>query len=366
MLPELKAISAEPGRPLYLTVSDAVRDAIDSGKITAGARLPSTKALSEHMSVSLVTVHRAMQELVNGGVLRRGQGKGTYVHEHYGHVSRPGLGCRFGLVFHVESSLADSYHSQILEGVRQRADELGADLVLLRYGEDWRNECRGYIFVNPFPAQLAFKPDAGRKAIAESSRPVMVVGATYNQPDVHCIDTDNVSIGRRAVQHLISLGHRRIGFVGGAGRVSNDRDRWAGFCAQMIESGLTPDPACVLREEGWRVGDAHAPKLHELLQNARPTAIVAAGYYFALDVYAAAEACGIRIPADLSVLGVDDPASASHLSPPLTTFRQPLIELGRMAVGELFDITLDGAAPGRRSLVDASLIERASCGPRPS
>jgi DNA-binding LacI/PurR family transcriptional regulator len=66
------------------------------------------------------------------------------------------------------------------------------------------------------------------------------------------------------------------------------------------------------------------------------------------------------------VLGVDDPASASHLSPPLTTFRQPLIELGRMAVGELFDITLDGAAPGRRSLVDASLIERASCGPRAS
>ncbi|MFZ4573892.1 MAG: substrate-binding domain-containing protein [Phycisphaerales bacterium] len=363
MIPELKSISPEPGRPLYLTVSEAVREAIDTGKITAGERLPSTKALSAHMSVSLVTVHRAMQELVNDGVLKRGQGKGTCVHEQYGRASRPGHGCRFGLVFHAESSLADSYHSQILEGVRQGADDLGADLVLLRYGEDWRNECRGYIFVNPFEGQFSLKPDAGRKVATESNKPVMVVGATYSQPDIHCIDTDNVSIGRLAVEHLLALGHRRIGFVGGAGRVSNDRDRWTGFCAKMIESGLTPDPSLILREEGWRVGETHMPRLREILSVNRPTAIFAAGYYFALDVFAAAESCGLDIPGSVSVIGVDDPPSASHLSPPLTTFRQPLLQLGRMAVNELFEITVDGTAPGRRSLVDASIIERASSAP---
>lgn len=357
----LKSISPEPGRPLYLTVSDAVREAIDSGEFAAGDRLPSTKAMSERMSVSLVTVHRAMQELVNVGVLRRGLGKGTFVHEQYGQKSRPGLGYRFGLVFHAETSLADTYHSLLFEGVRQRADEIGADLVLLRYGEDWRNECRGYIFVNPFESQVQMKPDAGHRVSGEARRPVMFVGATFNQPDVHCIDTDNISLGRRAAAHLISLGHRRIAFVGGAGRVCNDRDRWTGFCTQMIESGITPDPKLVLREEGWRVGEQHMGRLKDLVTNHKPTAVFAAGYYFALDVYSTAESCGLRIPNDLSVLGVDDPASAPHLTPPLTTFRQPLIDIGRMAVSELMQNLIDGNTPGRRSLVDAALIERASC-----
>jgi LacI family transcriptional regulator len=129
----------------------------------------------------------------------------------------------------------------------------------------------------------------------------------------------------------------------------------------MIESGITPDPKLMLREEGWRVGEQHMGRLREMLTKHKPTAVFAAGYYFALDVYSTAESCGMRIPNDLSVLGVDDPASAAHLSPPLTTFRQPLIDIGRMAVSELMQNLIDGNTPGRRSLVDAALVERASC-----
>jgi GntR family transcriptional regulator, arabinose operon transcriptional repressor len=132
-------------RRLYHTVKEAVRAAIDAGTFAPGHRLPSTKALSEQLSVSLVTVHRALQELVASGVLRRGQGRGTFVHEDYQDRAETSTGMRFGLVFHRESSLADYYHGQILEGVRQGADEFGVDLVLLRFGEDWRNECQGYL-----------------------------------------------------------------------------------------------------------------------------------------------------------------------------------------------------------------------------
>jgi DNA-binding transcriptional MocR family regulator len=112
---ELKNITPQPGRPLYMVVKDAVRAAIDAGRFQPGDRLPSTKVLSERMNVSLVTAHRALQELVSAGVLRR-PGQGTYVHEDYGRTTRRGLGYRLGIVFHADSSLADAYNGQIFEG----------------------------------------------------------------------------------------------------------------------------------------------------------------------------------------------------------------------------------------------------------
>ena len=100
-----------------------------------------------------------------------------------------------------------------------------------------------------------------------------------------------------------------------------------------------------------------------LLAPDRPTALFAAGYYYALDVYAAALEAGLTIPEDLSLLGVDDPPSAAHLSPPLTTLRQPLVELGRMAARGLFDIIAGEASLPCRTTLRAELIERASVSP---
>jgi DNA-binding LacI/PurR family transcriptional regulator len=98
----------------------------------------------------------------------------------------------------------------------------------------------------------------------------------------------------------------------------------------------------------------------------RPTAIFAAGYYFALDVYGAAATVGLRIPEDLSVVGVDDPPSAAHLSPPITTLRQPLVQLGQSAVTALVEqIQRNNGDPSSRTLC-AELIVRRSTGPRPA
>src|SRR5688572_30993158 len=132
----MTAISPQPGRPLYQTVRDAIRAAIDSGMFAPGEQIPSTKDLSEQLAVSLVTAHRALQELVTAGVLQRAQGRGTFVHEKYPERKTQIAEFRVGLVFHSEASLADYYHGQILEGVHRAAHQLGADLLLLRFGED--------------------------------------------------------------------------------------------------------------------------------------------------------------------------------------------------------------------------------------
>jgi DNA-binding LacI/PurR family transcriptional regulator len=368
---ELKNITPQPGRPLYMVVKDSIRAAIDAGRFQAGDRLPSTKALSEKLSVSLVTAHRALQELVTSGVLRRGQGKGTYVHEDYGRETRRGLGYRLGIVFHTDSSLADAYNGQIFEGVRREANELGIDMVLLRYGEDWRNECQGYLYVNPFEDLLVRPVRAGKRAPGrDESSPaqIMVVGATFTGPNVMCVDTDNLGLATAAANYLAELGHKHVAFVGGSGKVSNDRDRHNGFLSACRNAGLTIKAESVIRNAGWRVAEAERLQLEAQLSGPdRPTAVFAAGYHFALDTYTAALNVGLRVPQDLSVIGVDDPPSASFVTPPMTTFRQQLIEMGRSAVRSLFESVQD-SRPSTPSpiLMPAEFVERLSCAAPPA
>lgn len=366
---KLTPIDAKPGQPLYHTVKDVVRAAIDSGKFAPGHRLPSTKALSQQMSVSLVTVHRALQELVASGVLRRGQGRGTFVHEDYRDRVETSTGMRFGLVFHRESSLADFYHGQILEGVRKGADEFGVDLVLLRFGEDWRNECQGFLYVNPFREQLARPPRFGTRRdgrAGSATPPVMVVGASFDLEAVSNVDTDNRDIARQAVHHLATLGHTRIAFVGGQGEVRNDLDRRVGFEQALSEHGLSAPGSAFIASSGWRLDRPARAALAALLTSPnRPTAVFAAGYYFALDVYGAANEAGLKVPADLSVVGVDDPPSAMHLHPPLTTLRQPLIQLGRLAARHLFDQIGEEHPTVQRTTLRAELVVRRSTAPPP-
>src|SRR4051812_40070821 len=97
---KLNAVSPQPGRPLYLTARDAVRDAIEAGVFVPGEQMPSTKELSERLRVSLVTAHRALQELVASGILQRSQGRGTFVHERYAERKNAMTDTRIGLVFH--------------------------------------------------------------------------------------------------------------------------------------------------------------------------------------------------------------------------------------------------------------------------
>lgn len=359
---QLQPVTSQPGRPKYTAVRDAVRTAIDAGLFQPGQQMPSTKELSEQMAVSLVTAHRALQELVAAGVLQRSQGKGTFVSPRYAERKRVRADTRIGLVFEPVASLADFYHSQILEGVRQAAQVHEVDLILLRYGEDVRNECHGYLFVNPLPAELeAFGGDSNRR------QPVLVVGARSHLKKVCSIDVDNVDLAKQAVNHLCGLGHARIGYVGGADQISNSRDRWQGFVDACAVAGVTPREQHIVKGASWRLDDRERIALVRMLSGAnRPTAVFAAGYYFALDVYGACNTIGLGIPDELSVIGVDDPQSAAHLSPPMTTLRQPLVQLGHSAVTALYERirNIDATIESRQLL--AELIIRRSSGAVPN
>jgi LacI family transcriptional regulator len=148
--------------------------------------------------------------------------------------------------------------------------------------------------------------------------------------DVPTIGATNWAGGLAATEHLISLGHRRIGFVAGPRRLLCSRARLDGYRAGLEAAGVEVDDVLLQQgdfyhESGYTGGTA----LLEL--DEPPTAIFASSDQMAFGVYESVRRKGLRVPDDISVVGFDDLPEARWASPPLTTVRQPLAEMGMLA-----------------------------------
>lgn len=179
------------------------------------------------------------------------------------------------------------------------------------------------------------------------------------------IGVDNVLAARLATKHLLSLGHRRIGFLSGALRTINRINRLAGYKAALSEAGVAVDAQLIWEgTNNGSFGDTDAVAFgrqgaHELLSLTHPpTAIFTINDMYAFGIYAGARDLGLEIPFDLSVVGMDDISLTEVVQPPLTTIRQPIQDLARAAVerliGRLQDTYTD--APGQQILAPRLIV----------
>ena len=148
---------------------------------------------------------------------------------------------------------------------------------------------------------------------------------------------DDVRAAEEVTNLLISLGHERIGFIKGAPDQAATALRYEGFARAMQAHGLPIDADLV-----WQ-GDFTFPAgvegAHQLLsRRVRPTAVFASNDDMALGVLAAAQRLGLAVPGDLSITGFDDSSAAGLVWPPLTTVRQPMAAMARMAVEMLIGL----------------------------
>jgi DNA-binding LacI/PurR family transcriptional regulator len=184
------------------------------------------------------------------------------------------------------------------------------------------------------------------------------------------VRVDNTGGARQAVEHLLDLGHRRIGFVSGPISSSNRTDRLEAYRAALAARGIEPDPQLIWTEpvgnadeQGTVVGKAAALAL---LQRANPpTAFFTINDMTAFGVYAGVREAGREIPRDISVVGFDDIALCEVVSPPLTTVHQPLDELMKSAVEMLFArLEKKRTGPAAHVTLPATLIFRGSTAKR--
>jgi LacI family transcriptional regulator len=189
---------------------------------------------------------------------------------------------------------------------------------------------------------------------------VVIDNSVQIDDQIPSVGTTNWSGGMTAMQHLISLGHRRIGIITGKASYLMSRARYAGYQAALEMADIPVDPVLV-REGNFHPEEGFA-QTNILLDLADPpTAIFASSDWQAAGVYRAIYARGLSIPADISVIGFDDIPSSLWMNPPLTTIHQPLREMGRVAVHTLLRLIAGEKLEASRVELATSLVVRASC-----
>lgn len=175
------------------------------------------------------------------------------------------------------------------------------------------------------------------------------------------VDVDNQAGGHLATNHLIGLGHRRIGFISNAPlSYAGAYERFAGFRAALSEHKIPLEDDLV--QTAAFVPDSGRAAMETLLGLPhRPTAVFAASDVVAIGAMGAIQASGLRIPEDVAVVGFDDIFVAAHISPPLTTVRVPAYGLGWTAADVLITL-IEGDEDVSSVTLETELVIRESCG----
>jgi DNA-binding LacI/PurR family transcriptional regulator len=191
--------------------------------------------------------------------------------------------------------------------------------------------------------------------------PMVLAEFRLDDPKTSTILLDYTTGVRAAVQHLMSLGHRKIGFLAGPHKLHSAITRENDFRTAMREAGLEVDPAWVIEcDHTLRGGVAGFERLRAL--DSQPTAVLCSNDMTAIGVLRAAYMGGLRVPQDLSVIGLDDIDFAEFTLPPLTTIRLSRADLARAAFDALRSQTDGSVRIQREFLVSTSLVVRGSTG----
>lgn len=323
--------------------------------------------VARHAGLSISTISK----VVNGrdGIAPETQAHVRRVIEELGYVGSIGaqsLRSRRTGVIGVLVRQFEPYSAEILKGVGQAAQGTGTEIMAWAGASDspkaadgWERQLLGRLAGTIIDGAIIVTPgihgDLGPS-------PVVSVDPQQLHPDQACVHSDNEGGIRSAVEHLASLGHTRIGFVGGRSDLASAAAREIGFRKAIRAAGLQ------LNSEHIQSGDysaagAEGPAGMLLDDPCRPTAIVAANDVSALRIMAAAEKRGLVLPRDLSVVGFDDIPEASKRVPSLTTVAQPLHDIGAVALELLLDL-LNGHHPDKlHHQLDTQLIVRESTAP---
>ncbi len=190
--------------------------------------------------------------------------------------------------------------------------------------------------------------------------PVVVLASGEAFPDFDTVSSDSAQASRLAIGHLIALRHRRIGVIAGPPRRRKSHTHLDTYVRLCLENGIAVDPALMIQTSFSQEGGFEAMQQF-LALDSPPTAIFAVNDIIALGALRAAQMAGLRVPEQMSIIGMDDIFAAATTFPPLTTVAKPKYDIGTTAAGFLLD-RIAGTAPEttRHPLLACRLELRAS------
>jgi len=268
-------------------------------------------------------------------------------------------------------NLDNGYVGTITQGIDQELARANYDLMLYT---SHRHPGKESFYVNAIVNGLTdgllliapLIPKTYLNELREHNYPYVLIDQTDDSENSTVVESTNWQGAYDATRYLIQLGHTRIAFIQGSSAVRSAIDRLQGYKAALADHDI------FLREDLVIDGDYQQQTGYQttkrLLQSVslRPTAIFASNDLAAFGAMDAARECGLSIPDDISIIGFDDIPQASFVYPKLTTVRQPLEQMGQIAVKMLLEQIEDQSRPPQRVALATQLVIRDSCGPYPT
>ena len=196
--------------------------------------------------------------------------------------------------------------------------------------------------------------------LLDDGMPTLVLNHYFEDLPVNCVAVDNRMAAERVVDYLARLGHREIGTITGDLKTQAALDRLDGFMKAMKTRQL-PLKESYIQYADFGLLSARRAAEALLKLPTPPTALFVASDEMALETIQVAQAKGVRVPEELSIVGFDDNPIAAHARVPLTTVRQPLAEMGRIALETLHQFLTGKKKSPTKLLLSTELVERQSC-----
>lgn len=360
--------------PLYLQIKNALKGKIESGELRVGEQVGTQQELAAQYNVSLITIKKAIADLVTEGFLISRVRKGTFVAEWQHKKSELSGHKTIGLVLR---DVQHQFFSLIIHSVEERAYELGFNVLLSNSSGSIEKEENQIAHFKKLGvdgliiASLSFEYKATPfvQKLHDENFPYVMVSYIHD-PDYWYVGTNHELGGYMATEHLLKLGYKSIGclHIGKGNLLSEIRKN--GYALALQEHDRPFDSRLIyylasnvaeISADRYTLGYQFGQRFSSL--NPKPDALFVYNDATALGLEHSLVEQGLSIPTDVALVGFDDVMLAQYAPVPLTTIRQPTSKIGRAAV-DVIQKRIDGSDVGNRTIFKPSLVVRDSCGAR--
>ncbi len=392
----------EPALPLHRRIAQSIRQDIVQSNLTAHTKIPSEVDLAKQYGVSHGTITKALESLVREGVLYRRRPQGTFVAESsLAYEDAPQSHAKPPLVGIVVPHLGSDFLDGIVLGAEMMTRSFGYGLSFAYAEDDWALERyhieqflrQGVAGIIIYPGEHTVEERAGRfvsvpgdqsgqeriellRKLQQRNMPFVLIDRYVPEIECNYVVSDDFNSGYASTQHLIKLGHRRVGFVSVSYSLTSSGGRYAGYKQCLNDYDIPYDEQLVLNTLESAIPPMHIaqalvessyPEDHARIADYlrgpdRPSAVVAMNDFVALQIMQTAEEIHMAVPDDLAVVCTGGSNIGAFLRVPLTCITQPVDEIGRQSAYILLNIISQRFSGLRQVTLPVSLVVRKSSG----
>ncbi|WP_372629902.1 GntR family transcriptional regulator [Cohnella sp.] len=358
--------------PMYRHIMNDIKRKIETGELKAHDPLPTQIDLAKEYNTSEITSRRALSDLVQEGYVYRIRGKGTFIQESVASAGpKPIRTIFFAHKNHEVSDFTHPFFTDMFEGIKAACDESGIAFHMWNIGEDYelpQDPGAGIILLTTMDSF-----DQSRlSAWQQEKRRIVTVHFYYPHLGIPYVIVDNLTGGYLATQHLLSLGHRRIGVILTGNSILEINQEFSlrlqGYRLALSQRQISFDPELVAIMSGdhERVSMGNDGFRRLMSLDDPPTAIFATSDYKAMGAVYAAKELGMKVPEEVSIMGYDDVKVSKYTYPTLSTVNQNTYKLGQRAAEILLYEMKDGENRLVKDEIVPTLVQRDSTGPAPA